>query len=147
MDLQYYCRYVDKYHLRSLRVVLTSMSLKTLASNRISEATLHISVDSDAETCFHRLIERSHLPFCPLLTVSSGSDCTDTYQKMLEQLKQVTEGRARAVRSLRPNLRSLFEAYEAEPDPDRRADMLTNAVVRFCSAAYVHRLQVSRRGL
>lgn len=48
---------------------------------------------------------------------------------MLEQLKQVTEGRARAVRTLRPNLRSLFEAYEAEPDPDRRADMLTNAVV------------------
>lgn len=62
---------------------------------------------------------------------------------MLEQLKLVTEGRARAVTALRPNLRSLFEGYEAEPDPDRRADMLTDGVVRF--SLHPHKVYVSCR--
>lgn len=48
---------------------------------------------------------------------------------MLQQLHGVTESRANAVASLRPTLRSLFESYEGEPDPHRRALMLQHAVV------------------
>lgn len=61
--------------------------------------------------------------------MGSGTDNKDTYSKMLQQLKLITEPRAKAVLSMRPTLRSLFEAYEDEPDEEQRALMLRDAVV------------------
>ncbi|KAF8306457.1 hypothetical protein DL93DRAFT_214704 [Clavulina sp. PMI_390] len=79
----------------------------------------------------HKLIERSHLPFCPVMSIKTGHDNADTYRKMLERLNLITTSKAEAVMALRPTLRSLFEGYEAEEDADRRAEQLKDAVVDF----------------
>lgn len=63
------------------------------------------------------------------MSIKTGTDAQDTYKKMLEELNLVSDARADAIIRQRPTLRSLFEAYEAEPNPTRRAAMLSNGVV------------------
>ncbi len=78
---------------------------------------------------FLRLIERSHLPFCPVMNIKAGTDPEDTYMKMLTQLSKVTGNIADAVMERAPTLRSLFESYQNEPDHHRRNALLSNVVV------------------
>jgi hypothetical protein len=63
------------------------------------------------------------------MSIKTGTDAKDTYRKMLAELNLVSDARADAVIKQRPTLRSLFEAYEAEPNPARRAAMLSGGVV------------------
>ncbi|KAF8338757.1 uncharacterized protein EI90DRAFT_3038986 [Cantharellus anzutake] len=79
----------------------------------------------------HKLIERSHLPFCSLTNIEVGSDPEDTYKKMLIQLNRITENVADAIVERAPTLRSLFELYQNEPDPIRRNAILSDVVVKY----------------
>ena len=91
-------------------------------------------------TCFSicRMIERSHLPFCPITSVGSGRDTADTYQKMLEQIQSVTVARGEAIRTLRPTLRSLFTAYEEEADAEVEAVLYDITDGKLGAAGTVH---------
>lgn len=83
-----------------------------------------------------RLIERSYLLFCFVLFIKTGSDSAETYKKMLAELNMMTEFKAEGVMAKRPTLRSLFEGYEAEPDPGRRGRMLSDCIVSLLFMAY-----------
>jgi len=50
---------------------------------------------------------------------------------MLTQLKLMTESKADTVVAQTPTLRSLFEAYEKEPDPRRRDELLKDGMVAY----------------
>ncbi|KAF9504743.1 hypothetical protein BS47DRAFT_1354803 [Hydnum rufescens UP504] len=121
---------------------------RSLASLQVSQKCFIVHVEGEADaaewifnmTAEHirssilsvprnRLVERSHLPFCPVMSIKTGTDAKDTYRKMLAELNLVSDARADAVIKQRPTLRSLFEAYEAEPNPARRAAMLSSGVV------------------
>jgi hypothetical protein len=59
-----------------------------------------------------RLIEYSHLPFCPDNTVSKGITPIDTFSKMLGTVKGVTPAMTIAVTKEYGTFRSLMEEYD-----------------------------------
>lgn len=66
---------------------------------------------------------------------------------MLAELNMMTEFKAEGVMVKRPTLRSLFEGYEAEPDPGRRGRMLSDCIVSLLFMAhgiwFLNRISVS----
>lgn len=59
-----------------------------------------------------RLIEYSHLPFCPDNTVSKGITPVDTFSKMLGTVKGVTPAMTIAVTKEYGTFRALMEEYD-----------------------------------
>ncbi|EUC67094.1 ERCC4 domain protein, partial [Rhizoctonia solani AG-3 Rhs1AP] len=77
----------------------------------------------------HRRIQESFLPFCTDTQVKCGSSKADTYKKMLQQIRNVTESAADGIIQEAPTLRELFEGYAREPDMHNRHDRLKGVVV------------------
>ncbi|KEP53600.1 ERCC4 domain protein [Rhizoctonia solani 123E] len=77
----------------------------------------------------HRRIQESFLPFCTDTQVKCGSSKADTYKKMLQQIRNVTESAADGIIQEAPTLRELFEGYAREPDMHNRHDRLKRVVV------------------
>ncbi|KAF8588160.1 hypothetical protein K439DRAFT_1658656 [Ramaria rubella] len=73
----------------------------------------------------HKLIERSHLPFCAFSSsgFKVGKTDADTMAKMLEQLPRLTEPAAKAIVEQFGTFNGLMEAYE-QADRDRSGPMM-----------------------
>ena len=82
----------------------------------------------------HKLIERSHLPFCAQATSAFkvGNSESDTMAKMLAQLPRLTDPAAKAVVNEYGTINRLMEAYERVEEQGGGAMMLANVVVRAC---------------
>ncbi|CUA72280.1 hypothetical protein RSOLAG22IIIB_00945 [Rhizoctonia solani] len=77
----------------------------------------------------HKRIQESFLPFCTNTRVKCGSSKMDTYKKMLQQIRNITESAADGIIGEAPTLRELFEGYAQEPDVDNRHDRLKEVIV------------------
>lgn len=81
-----------------------------------------------------RLIEYSHLPFCPDNTVSKGITPIDTFSKMLGTVKGVTPAMTIAVTKEYGTFRALMEEYdglESKGGTEEQANhLLKDLVVR-----------------
>ncbi|KAH7340287.1 hypothetical protein B0J17DRAFT_766297 [Rhizoctonia solani] len=77
----------------------------------------------------HKRIRESFLPFCTDTQVKCGSSKADTYKKMLQQIRNITESAAEGIIEEAPTLRELFEGYAREPDVRSRYDRLKEVTV------------------
>ncbi|KDN49392.1 hypothetical protein RSAG8_02094, partial [Rhizoctonia solani AG-8 WAC10335] len=77
----------------------------------------------------HKRIRESFLPFCTDTQVKCGSSKADTYKKMLQQIRNITESAADGIIEEAPTLRELFEGYAREPDARNRHERLKGVVV------------------
>ncbi|KAJ1310377.1 hypothetical protein OPQ81_007115 [Rhizoctonia solani] len=77
----------------------------------------------------HKRIRESFLPFCTDTQVKCGSSKADTYKKMLQQIRNITESAAEGIIKEAPTLRQLFEGYAREPDACNRHDRLKETTV------------------
>ncbi|KAJ7084580.1 hypothetical protein B0H15DRAFT_910856 [Mycena belliarum] len=76
----------------------------------------------------YKLIERSHLPFCPVTRMPTGTGLADTWLKMLQQVHRVTKHGAQGITEAFPTAHALFEAYEDAP-ARARDDLLAGCTV------------------
>ncbi|CAE6476662.1 unnamed protein product [Rhizoctonia solani] len=77
----------------------------------------------------HKRIRESFLPFCTDTQVKCGSSKSDTYKKMLQQIRNITESAADGIVEEVPTLRELFEGYAQEIDLCSRYDRLKGVTV------------------
>ncbi|KAG8715920.1 hypothetical protein FRC11_012987 [Ceratobasidium sp. 423] len=77
----------------------------------------------------HKRIRESFLPFCTDTQVKCGSSKADTYKKMLQQIRNITESAADGIIEEAPTLRELFEGYAREPDAHNRYHRLKEVTI------------------
>ncbi|CAE6459856.1 unnamed protein product [Rhizoctonia solani] len=77
----------------------------------------------------HKRIRESFLPFCTDTQVKCGSSKSDTYKKMLQQIRNITQSAADGIIEEVPTLRELFEGYAQELDLCSRYDRLKGVTV------------------
>lgn len=79
----------------------------------------------------YKLIERSHLPFCPNSgNIKTGRGNSDTFEKMLAQLPRLSERSARAVVKQFGSINKLMEEYKKAESGGGGPTMLVNVPVR-----------------
>ncbi|CAE6433262.1 unnamed protein product [Rhizoctonia solani] len=77
----------------------------------------------------HKRIRESFLPFCTDTKFKCGSSKADTYKKMLQQIRNITESAADGIIEEAPTLRELFEGYAREPDAYNRYHRLKEVTI------------------
>lgn len=77
----------------------------------------------------HKRIRESFLPFCTDTKFKCGSSKDDTYKKMLQQIRGITESAADGIVDKVPTLRELFEGYAQEHDAELRHDRLIEVMI------------------
>ncbi|CAE6433561.1 unnamed protein product [Rhizoctonia solani] len=77
----------------------------------------------------HKRIRESFLPFCTDTQVKCGTSKTDTYKKMLQQVRHISESAADGIVEEAPTLRELFEGYAREPDGHSRDERFKEVII------------------
>ncbi|KAK7461010.1 hypothetical protein VKT23_008937 [Stygiomarasmius scandens] len=90
---------------------------------QFDEHTFHVCVESEAEAIDRlyniaadyaikeeKLVERSHLPFCPNVKIKAAKG-NDLYCQMLDQINRLTIAAARSIKSRYPTMRQLLDKY------------------------------------
>ncbi|THU79906.1 hypothetical protein K435DRAFT_972981 [Dendrothele bispora CBS 962.96] len=103
----------------------------TLTCLQFDEHTYHICVEDDQEAVDRlyniaadyaikeeKLVERSHLPFCPNVNIKAA-EANDVYRQMLDQINRLTISAARGIKTRYPTMRDLLDKY-AELDGNQR---------------------------
>ncbi|KAL0573619.1 hypothetical protein V5O48_008349, partial [Marasmius crinis-equi] len=90
-------------------------------------ATRLYDLSADIAIKPHKMIERSHLPFCAETRPAVGKGPADTWKKMLAEIHRVTTEHAKGIRAVYSNYDSLMETYgKAEGEGRRGEDLLVN---------------------
>ncbi|QRW27332.1 DNA excision repair protein ERCC-4 [Rhizoctonia solani] len=77
----------------------------------------------------YKRIRESFLPFCTDMHVRCGGSKADTYKKMLQQIRYITESAAGGIIEEAPTLRELFEGYAQEPDIHARHERFKDITI------------------
>ncbi|KAF8610499.1 hypothetical protein BDV93DRAFT_601498 [Ceratobasidium sp. AG-I] len=77
----------------------------------------------------HKRIRDSFLPFCTDTKVKCGTSKSDTYKKMLQQIRGITESAADGIIEEVPTLRELFQGYAEETDANERHNRLNEVII------------------
>ncbi|GJJ10718.1 hypothetical protein Clacol_004945 [Clathrus columnatus] len=100
--------------------------------NNIDDAVTWIyNISADLGIKPYKLIERSHLPFCPLPSGSTkaGKTNIDTFEKMLAQLPRLSETSARAIVKKYGTINNLMTEYQKAEPRGEGPLMLANVVI------------------
>ena len=66
--------------------------------------------------------------------VKCGTSKSDTYKKMLQQIRGITESAADGIIEEVPTLRELFQGYTQESEADERYNRLNEVIVSVTTA-------------
>ncbi|KAJ7633089.1 hypothetical protein FB45DRAFT_914347 [Roridomyces roridus] len=76
----------------------------------------------------HKLIQRSHLPFCSDTHQTTGATQKDTMVQMMRQVHRVTRDGAEGIVERHKTMARLYQAYER--DPGQRDNVVKNCIVQ-----------------
>ncbi|KAJ7723845.1 hypothetical protein DFH07DRAFT_946470 [Mycena maculata] len=123
-------RYTKEQIERKLSALQMAEHTHLLYVDKIEDAVARLyDLSADLGIKPHKLIERSHLPFCSNTRQTTGANLADTWQKMIKQVHRMTESGAQGIVEVFPTANMLFEAYEAA-HPAARDGMVADCMIK-----------------